>query len=128
MKNSSITHNSRVFIIVFVALLALAAIPLLSSARSRTNSISVNIVNNSNWEIRHVYLQASAQDAWSEDQLGGSVIAPSGSSSLTIACDGQTTKVISEDKDGCFLNKTVSCDGNTTWTIASDATPDCGNN
>src|ERR1700716_222883 len=100
MRNSRIKYNSRGLIIVFVAVLILAALPLLSSARSPTNSTSVNFVNNSNWEIRHVYLQASDQDAWSADQLGGSVIAPGGSNSLSIACDEQTTKVITEDKDG----------------------------
>jgi hypothetical protein len=128
MRNSRIKYNSRGLIIVFIAVLILAALPLLSSARSTTNSTSVNFVNNSNWEIRHVYLQAGDQDAWSADQLGGSVIAPGGSNTLSIACDGQTTKVITEDKDGCFLTKMVSCAGNTTWTITGDSTPDCGGN
>jgi hypothetical protein len=108
--------------------LVLAALPFLSSARSRTASTNITIVNNSNWEIRHVYLQPTDQDIWSADQLNGSVIAPGGSYTLSnAACDGQSTKVIAEDKDGCFLNTTVSCGSNATWTISNDATPDCGN-
>jgi hypothetical protein len=82
-------------------------------------------VNNSSWEIRHVYLQPSDQDLWSLDQLNGSAIAPGGSYTLGAACDGQTTKVITEDKDGCFLNSTVSCGSNSTWTITNSLSPDC---
>jgi hypothetical protein len=109
-------------------MLTLSALPLLSNARSLALSTTVNIVNNSNWEIRHVYLQISDQDAWSADQLGGAVIAPGGSYSLSNAsCDGQSTKVITEDKDGCFLSQTVSCGTNSTWTITNEASPNCGN-
>ncbi|MDQ6653644.1 MAG: hypothetical protein M3Y84_12995 [Acidobacteriota bacterium] len=128
MRNSVAGHNSRGLIIILAVLLALVALPLLSSARSRTASTSVNIVNNSNWEIRHVYLQASDADTWSGDQLNGSVIAPGASYALSnAACDGQSTKVITEDIEGCFLSSTVSCGSNATWTITNDANPDCGN-
>jgi hypothetical protein len=128
MRNSITKHDSRSLIIVSLVVLALAAVPLLSSARSRTVSTSITIVNNSNWEIRHVYLQASEADTWSADQLNSVVIAPGSSYTLSnAACDGVSTKVITEDKDGCFLNTTVSCSSNTTWTISNDATPDCGN-
>jgi hypothetical protein len=124
MRNS---HNSRGLIITLVALLALAAVPLLSNGRSLTLSTSVSIVNNSSWEIHHVYLQSGDQDPWSADQLSGSVIAPGGSYTLSnAACDGQSTKVITEDKDGCFLSQTVTCGSNSTWTITNNASPNCG--
>src|SRR3981081_3598401 len=113
MKNSVSRHNPHGLIIVGLLVLAVAALPLWSSARSRTASINISIVNNSNWEIRHVFLQASDQDPWSENQLTDSAIAPGGSYTLSAAaCDGATTKVIAEDKDGCSLNKTVSCSDN----------------
>ena len=128
MRNSVTNYKSRGLIITLIAMLAFAAVPLLSHARSLTLATTVNIVNNSNWEIRHVYLQPGDQDAWSEDQLSGSVIAPGGSYTLSnTACDGQSTKVITEDKDGCFLSQTVSCGSNSTWTITNSATPNCGN-
>jgi hypothetical protein len=127
MRKSVASPKSSGLIIILVVLLALAAVPLLSSARSRTVTTSVNIVNNSNWEIRHVYLQPTDSDLWSGDQLGGVVISPGSSYTLSnSACDGQATKVITEDKDGCFLNHTVSCGSDATWTITNDATPDCG--
>ena len=128
MRNSVAKHNSRGLIFTLVAMLTLSALPLLSNARSLALSTTVNIVNNSNWEIRHVYLQPTDQDAWSEDQLSGAVIAPGGSYSLgNTACDGQSTKVITEDKDGCFLSQTVTCGSNSTWTITNNASPNCGN-
>ena len=128
MKNSTQRTNSHFGIIVTLAILAVATLPLLTNARMRPASINVNIMNNSNWEIRHVFLQASDQDPWSENQLNDSAIAPGGSATVSnAACDGAATKVITEDKDGCFLYKTVSCGDNATWTITSVATPDCGN-
>ena len=128
MRNSAASDRSGGLIIILVVLLALAALPLLSSARSRTVTTSVNIVNNSNWEIRHVYLQPTDSDLWSVDRLNGTPIAPGSSYTLSNAdCEGQSTKVITEDKDGCFLNHTVSCGADATWTITNEATPDCGN-
>src|ERR1700682_2613943 len=128
MRNSVSRHNSRRLIIVSLLVLALAALPLWSSALSRTASINISIVNNSNWEIHHVFLQASDQDPWSENQLTDSAIAPGGSVTVSNAgCDAASTRVITEDKDGCFLYKTVSCSDNATWTITSDAARDCGN-
>src|ERR1700716_396148 len=98
MENSVSRHNSHGLIIMGLLVLAVAALPLWSSARSRTASINVSIVNNSNWEIRHVFLQASDQDPWSQNQLNDSVIAPGGSYTLSnTACDGASTKVITED-------------------------------
>lgn len=128
MRTLYASHRSGGLIIILVVMLALAAMPLLSSGRSRIVSTSVNIVNNSNWEIRHVYLQPSDGDIWSDDQLNGATIAPSDSRTLSnLACDGQSTKVITEDKDGCFLNYTASCGSSGTWTITTSASPDCGN-
>jgi hypothetical protein len=128
MRNLVANHKSHGLTVILVGLLALATMPLLSSARSRTGSTSVNIVNSSNWEIRHIYLQIADGDAWSEDQLNGVTVAPGSSYSLSnLACDGQSTKVITEDKDGCFLYNTVSCGSSATWTITNSATPDCGN-
>jgi hypothetical protein len=125
MRNAFARHDSYGLIIILGLLLVCAAVPQWSSARSLKTSTSVNIVNNSNWEIRHVYLQPTDQDIWSTDQLNGSVVAPGASFTLSVACDGQSTKVITEDKDGCFLNTTISCDGNATWTITNNLTPDC---
>ena len=101
--------------------------PLLSKAYAPTTAIT--IVNNSNREIRHVYLSAPDQNNWGSDQLVNSVISPNGGS-FTISdasCSGTSIKVIAEDQEGCFSYQVVSCSENASWTITNDTSRDCGN-
>ena len=125
MRNSDGTRNPRTLIIICVALFALAALPLLSSARTPTTS--VNIVNNSNREIRNVYLSHVNADDWGANQLSnGATIAPGQSVNLNVACDQQQVKVIGEDSDGCFVSAVVNCGDSSTWTITNNTARDCG--
>jgi len=126
MKMLSVSHNLRRLIIFCVALGACAALPLLSGAHSST---SVNIVNNSNRQISHVYFSHVGSDDWTGNQLGGSTIAPGQSYNLTnVACDQQQVKVIGEDQDGCFISTVVNCGNNSTWTVTNDTARDCDGN
>ena len=100
--------------------------PLLS--RAHAPSTAINIVNNSNREIRHVFLSAPDSNNWGSDQLGSSVISANGGTvTINASCDGPSIKVIAEDHEGCFFYQVVTCSENATWTITSSATPDCGN-
>src|SRR5438445_12549172 len=122
MKNSRTNSNLRRLIILCVALFALTA---LSNARTTTTT-SVNIVNNSNKEIRNVYLSHVNIDDWGDNQLGDATISPGQSFSLSnVACD-QQVKLIGEDQDGCFLSTVVNCGDNATWTITNGTARDCG--
>ena len=127
MKNARSKRNLYRLAILSLSLFALAA---LSSARTPTTSTSVNIVNNSNKEIRNVYLSHVNTDDWTGNQLSnGQVIAPGQSYNLSnVACDQQQVKVIAEDADGCFLSTVVACGDSATWTITSDTARDCGGN
>lgn len=125
MKNSQAKLNPRRLIIVCIALSALAALPLISSARS-ANSTSVNIVNNSSRQIRNVYLSRVDVDDWGANQLNDA-IAPGQSATISnFSCDTQQIKVIGEDQDGCFLSAVVACGTSSTWTITNDTAADCG--
>ena len=127
MRNSDGLRYPRSLIIICVALITFASLPLLS--RARTVSTSVNIVNNSSREIRNVDLSRVNADDWSGNQLGGSKISPGQSFTLNnVACDQQQVKVIAEDADGCFLSTVVNCGDNATWTITNDTARDCGGN
>jgi hypothetical protein len=125
MKNSDSMRNPRSLIIICVALLTLAALPLVSRAQPST---SVNIVNNSSRVIRNVYLSHVNVDDWGGDQLSeGQTIGPGQSFNLSnVACDQQQIKVIGEDQDGCFLSTVVNCGDSATWTITNDTARDCG--
>ena len=124
MRNSDGRRNPSGLIIICVALLACAAVPL-SSARSP--STAVTIVNNSSRAIRSVYISHVDRDDWSSNQLGDATIAPGQSFSLNnVACDQQQVKVVGEDGEGCFESTVVSCGDNVTWTITNETARDCG--
>jgi len=124
MKNSR--TNSKLYRLVVICI-ALFAVAVLSSARTVTTS--VNIVNNSNKEIRNVYLSHVNVDDWGANQLGDATILPSQSFTLNnVGCDQQQVKVIGEDADGCFLSTVVACGESATWTITNDTARDCGGN
>jgi hypothetical protein len=90
-------------------------------------SASINIVNNSTREIRHVYLSPEGSDTWSENQLGESVIASGQSFTVNnSACDQSQIKVIAEDQDGCFSYEVVACGATSNWTITDSTAVDCG--
>ena len=127
MRNSDGRRNPSGLIIICVAFLIAAALPLISSARS-SPATSVNIVNNSSRVIRNVYLSPVASDDWSNNQLGDATIGAGQSFSLNnITCDQQQIKVIGEDQDGCFVSTVVSCGSSATWTVTDDSARDCGN-
>jgi hypothetical protein len=125
MKSSRTTRQVlRLFVLVAV-LCAFAAAPLLSSARVR--SASINVVNNSGREIRHVYLSSPTEDNWGADQLSDSSILPGHSFAITnVSCDQPQIKVIGEDQDGCFVSAVINCGGDATWTITNETAADCG--
>jgi hypothetical protein len=125
MKHSDGLRNPRNLIIICVALIAFASLPLLS--RARTFSTSVNIINNSGREIRNVYLSHVNADDWSADLLGEATIAAGQSQAVNnLACDGQQIKVIAEDSDGCFMSVVITCGESASWTITNDTARDCG--
>ena len=126
MKDSSITRSFRRLIIFCAAIGVAVIVPLISRAQPST---SVNIVNNSSREIRHIYLSHVNADDWTPNQLSDEAfISPGQSFTLgNLACDQQQAKVIAEDQDGCFLSTVVNCGDNAAWTITNDTARDCGN-
>ena len=111
-------------LIVFVLLVGIFASSSLLS-RAHAPAATITIVNNSNREIRAVYLSPD-QTHWGPDQLGNSVIAAGGGSvTINASCSG-SVKVIAEDHEGCFFYTVASCASNSTWTITNAAAPDCG--
>ena len=113
--------------LLVVALCALAATPWLVRAQPQT-AINITVTNNSNWQIRYLYLTPADENNWGPDQLNDTLLSPGASFTISGAqCSGSGIKIVSEDTDGCFLAKTVGCDGDAQWVIANNATPNCGN-
>lgn len=125
MSDSRVKRVARRPFALMAALCVLAALPLLSSARARSNSI--NVVNGSGRQIIHIYLSPVDSDNWGPEQLNGSVIAPGQSFNVEgVTCPQAQVKVVAEDGDGCFLSAPVNCGGASTWSITNDTVADCG--
>ncbi len=125
LRKSRPVFTSLVLLGVFAGVLVYG--PFQSGAYAPTTAIT--ITNNSNREIRHVFLSAPDQNNWGSDQLGNSVIAANGGSFTVgnVSCNGPSIKVIAEDHDGCFFYQVVACSENASWTISASDSPDCGN-
>jgi hypothetical protein len=125
LRKSSPLFMSLVVLAVFAGMMVCG--PMLSQAYGPTTAIT--IVNNSNREIRHVYLSPPDQNNWGSDQLGNSVISSNGGSVTlgSVSCGGASIKVIAEDHEGCFTYQVVSCSETASWTITNETARDCGN-
>jgi hypothetical protein len=121
-------NNSNRLVVLSIVIGLIAGLPLLACAFGRSVvSTNVTIVNNSNVEIRHLYLSPVDSNNWSRDQLDGAIISTGSSFTLNnVACNGGSIKVIAEDQNGCFLYQTVTCGESSTWTITNSSKPDCG--
>ena len=131
MRNSftAILNQNKGFrLLMAVAVLCmLGTMTLLAGApAARPATTTITIVNNSHWEIRHLYLSPADNDNWGPDQLGEADIAPGQTFTFNAAWDQATVKLVSEDADGCFLSNTADATGNIVWTITNDASPNCG--
>ena len=125
LRKSRPVLTSLVLLGVFAGVLVYG--PFQSRAYAPTTAIT--ITNNSNREIRHVFLSAPDQNNWGPDQLGNSVIAANGGSVTlsNVSCAGSSIKVIAEDSEGCFTYQVVTCSENASWTITNESARDCGN-
>jgi hypothetical protein len=123
---AAILNSTRILrVAIFVAMLGALCTLTLHSAAS-TPLTAINITNDSQWEIRALYLSPADNDNWGPDQLNGAVISPGGTYTLSISWDQPTVKIIAEDKDGCFLTNTVDATTNSEWTITDSSGRDCG--
>jgi hypothetical protein len=79
---------------------------------------TVKIINQSKWEIHHVFLSPSGDDEWGPDQLEDQILAKGDSLTLTnIACDLYDVKVVDEDGDECVIEEADLCNDHSFWKI-----------
>ena len=117
---NSKTYLALIFLTVFAAVCVLAP---LSSATA--TSITVNVVNNSQKAVSHLYFSSAGANNWTGDQLGGAISAGA-SQNVSVTWSESTVQLIAEDEDGCFLTTTIDNSGSPSWTITSSTTRDCG--
>ena len=126
LRDAFLNSRTRFCSLMLIAVFStLAALPRLSTASAPPLTLTIKVVNNSGWEIRHLYLSPVSNDNWGSDQLSG-YISPGTTRTLNVSWDQSTVKLVAEDQDGCFLSTTVDATGSPVWTINSDASRDCG--
>ena len=109
-----------------VVLILLASLTLpLSAAKKKA---SIKIINQSKWEIHHLYLSPSTSKHWGPDQLGEEVLAKGESYTLTnIDCDTYDIKVVDEDGDECIVEDHELCGDHSFWKITDKELLACEN-
>jgi hypothetical protein len=94
-------------------LLTALALPMFAEGKA-----TVKIINQSKWEIHHVFLSASGDDTWGPDQLEDEILTKGDSLTLTnIECDLYDVKVVDEDGDECVITEADLCEDNSFWKI-----------
>ncbi len=79
---------------------------------------TVKIINQSKWEIHHIYLSSSEDDEWGPDQLEDEILGKGDSLTLTnIPCDLYDIQVVDEDGDECVIEQVDLCGDDSYWKI-----------
>ena len=117
--------NSRTYVaLMFLAVLSAICV-LAPLSRATTPSITVNVVNDSQKVVSHLYLASAGSDNWTGDQLSGA-INTGVSQNVSVTWGESTVQLIAEDEDGCFLTTTIDNSGSPSWTITSSTARNCG--
>ena len=101
---------------LFIVLLIVLTLPALAKDKKKA---AIKVVNQSKWEIHHLYLSSTTEKNWGPDQLGDDVISAGGGTfTLTnIDCDDYDIKVVDEDGDECVVEEVNLCGDETVWKI-----------
>lgn len=128
MKSILVLRRPRYLPVCLVAVVALLSVTVWArtTLTGTTATINITVTNNSQKEIRHLYVAAGDPNNWGPDRLNSGISSGSSFTVSGVACDSSSIRVIAEDQNGCFYYNTVSCDANVTWTITDSSTADCG--
>jgi hypothetical protein len=106
-----------------LASLLLCALTLPAFAARRA---TVKVINQSKWEIHHLFLSSSDEREWGPDQLGEHVLAKGDEFTITdIPCDLYDIQVVDEDGDECVIEEVDLCGDDSYWKITDKALLEC---
>ena len=107
-------------------LLVVLLFPLAATAQRR--GARVKIINQSKWEIHHLYLSPKGDNEWGPDQLGEEIIKKGHTFTLTnIRCNHYDIRVVDEDGDECVIEDVSLCRDESFWKITDKALLECEN-
>jgi hypothetical protein len=119
-----LTHKRIYPLLTLVAAASLFCV-LTPLSRATAPTVSISVVNNSQKEIRHLFLASAGTDNWGDDQISEPITAGT-SRNINASWNEATVKVVAEDEDGCFLTATLDAAGTPNWTITSSTARNCG--
>ena len=104
-----------------LALLLAFALPGFAAEKA-----TVKIINQSKWEIHHIYFGSTSDDTWGDDYLGEEVLTKGDSLTLSeIECGDYDIKVVDEDGDECVVEAVSLCGDNVYWKITDKDLLEC---
>jgi hypothetical protein len=104
-----------------LAVLAASSILITLPALAAT----IEVENQSSWEIHEIYFSPSDEENWGEDHLGEHVLESGMTLSLTGVSPGEwDIRLVDEDEDVCVLQG-VTVGASETWLIEDDDLVDC---
>lgn len=81
----------------------------------------VTLVNESAWDIHHLYLSSTSDEEWGPDQLGDHVIGSGENFELHgVPCDDYDVKIVDEDGDSCVVGGVTLCADDDAWVITDE--------
>jgi hypothetical protein len=105
-----------------IIVLLFSALALPAFAKKAT----VKVINQSKWEIHHLFISPASEEDWGPDQLGEEVLVKGNSFTITdIPCDEYDVKVVDEDGDECIIEAVDLCRDNSYWKITDKDLLEC---
>lgn len=105
-----------------LALLVLCAL----STPAFAAKAKVKIINQSKWEIHHLYMSSTDEESWGPDQLEDEILTKGDSFTVTgIPCDEYDIKVVDEDGDECIIEAVDLCRDESYWKITDKDLLEC---
>lgn len=106
--------------------LALAALLCAFALPSFAAPSKVKVINHSKWEIHHLFLSPTEDEAWGPDQLRDEIIVKGAAFTITgVPCDTYDIKVVDEDGDECIIEAVELCGDNAFWKITDKDLLEC---
>lgn len=92
------------------------------AATAGTMDSSVNIQNNSSWEIHQIYVAPIDTTDWGDNLLKGDVVEAEGGSVeiFKIACDTYDVRLVDEDGAECIVPDISLCAERDAWVVEDE--------
>jgi hypothetical protein len=114
--------------IALVSFVSMVALPAPAAAAKKKKKATIKVINQSKWEIHHLFLSSTSDHLWGEDLLGEDVLEKGDSITLTdITCDDYDIRVVDEDGDECVIEEVNLCGDESYWKITDKELLSCEN-